>query len=193
MGHRNIVGTLKNGVLHGSYAQWGGYPTGTPREFQTKLREFLNEKDYTLSEVWELLRTKVDEMTYVDEGESPTPDQAEKYAHLTDGRVSTGGDWYATLRNLQGNIVGMLMEGIATDQPNFLKDSLFCEYGMILDFDSDKVVLLRGFNKDRDQQWHHCRSATPQDHDYVGCALDWEGPVHEFLDLDLQALEDRAA
>jgi hypothetical protein len=207
MGTRGVIGTLRNKVLHAAYQQFDTYPTSTGVDLQKELKsriEWTVEQEITADDLFTSLAPLVDKMTYVDSSEKPTQEQAEKYAQFLTKGVSTGDDWYAQLREQQGSLMKRLEAGIATDEPGFVKDSLFCEWGYIFDFDEEKVLILRGFNTREDAQWVHARldpsavrKKVRESKDYpindraiyYGCAVLWTGTMAEFLELDMTAIE----
>lgn len=201
MGTRHIVGTIHNDQLHGSYAQYDGYPTGTGAKLQGELRAFIGSvTDIEL--MWPHITALVAAMRYVDASDNPTPEEAEKYKNVSDLMVSTGRDWYATLREHHGSLMLPLGTGIATDQPDFIKNSLMCEWAYIFDCDLQKVYILRGFNTTRANEWPRAALSAEEAQEeidkavrqgfgpYYGCSLAWEGTLAAFISLDMGELED---
>jgi hypothetical protein len=98
-----------------------------------------------------------------------------------------------------------LNAGIATEDTRFVKDSLFCEWGYIFDFDAKQVLILRGFNTREDTQWQHARLSPAEIKEqkgkaerypngdrpiYYGCAVLWTGTMDEFMKLDMRLVEE---
>jgi len=209
MGTRGVIGTLYKEVLHASYQQYDTYPTSTGADLQKEMRETLEAigEDTDPEDLFPFLVQLVDKMTYVDAGEKPTPEQAKTYAEFLNSKVSTGDDWYSQLREQQGSLMKRLNAGIATEDTRFVKDSLFCEWGYIFDFDAKKVLILRGFNNRADAQWTHARLSPAQIKEqkekaksypagerqiYYGVSVLWTGTMDEFLKAkmeDIEALE----
>lgn len=194
MGTRGIIGFIRNGELHGSYNQFDMYPEGAGKTLQEELRAVM--KTFGTTDIWPTLRNWIDDMRYVKSGDEPTDEEKESFRASWDN-VSTGGDWYSYLRSHQGSLTKRLTSGIMTDEPDFLKDSLFCEYGWIFDTDSEKVLVLRGFNNTRAMEWPLCalseaevelqkKERPNRDPLYYGCSLDWEGTLSDFLALDME-------
>lgn len=206
MGTRGVVGTLKDGVLHASYQQFDTYPTSTGVELQTEMQETLDSigENTDPGDLFPFLAQLVSSMTYVEADKKPTEADMAKFADSLDTRVSTGDDWYALLRKHQGSLMKRLNAGIATEDTAFVKDSLFCEWGYVFDFDAQKVLVLRGFNTREDKQWEHARLSPaqkkaqvdkskrqpPGQRDvYYGVSVLWTGTMEEFLKVDMTALE----
>lgn len=206
MGTRGVVGTLKDGVLHASYQQFDTYPTSTGVALQTEMKETLDVigDNTDPADLFPFMAQLVNKMTYVEADKKPTPEQLAEYRHSHDPSVSTGDDWYALLRKHQGSLIKRLNAGIATEDTAFVKDSLFCEWAYVFDFDAEKVLILRGFNNREDKQWEHARLSPAQIKAetekvkkfpkgersiYYGVSVLWTGTMEEFLAMDMQAVE----
>lgn len=198
MGTRGLIGTICDGAIHGSYNQYDMYPSGAGRALQNEMRGLMADRDIRIDVIFDELRPMVRRLRYVNASEDVPADELAKYEHIHDRRVSTGFDWYSALRGNQGSLLKQLETGVTTDQPDFLKDSLFCEWAYLFDFDNERVLILKGFNQERDREWEHCRvdvdAWTPsyegEELKYFGCAKVWEGALPEFLALDMDKLED---
>lgn len=203
MGTRGVIGTLKGGVLKASYQQYDTYPTSTGKDLQMEMAEII-EEGYEPEDLFGYMAPLVDKMTYVKASDKPTREQAKEYAALLNKGVSTGDDWYAQLREQQGSLMKRLNWGIATDDTTFVKDSLFCEWGYIFDFDAQKVLILRGFNTREDAQWEHARISPVMLNEqkekadkfpgggrgiYYGVSVLWTGTMEDFLKLEMEAVE----
>jgi hypothetical protein len=203
MGTRGVIGTLRNKVLHASYQQFDTYPTSTGVDLQREMQEII-EEGHEPENLFGYMAPLVDKMTYVNAGEKPTKEQATTYAEFLNAGVSTGDDWYAQLRNQQGGLMKRLNAGIATEDTQFIKDSLFCEWGYIFDFDAEKVLILRGFNTRKDAQWEHARLSPAQIKGqkdkaksypkgersiYYGVTVLWTGTMDEFLKVEMKDIE----
>lgn len=203
MGTRGVIGTLKDGVLHASYQQYDTYPSGTGADLQRELKAVMEEEDLVVDpeDLFDHLAPLVDKMTYVEASEKPTREQADRYSMFLNRKVSTGDDWYAQLREQQGSLMKRLNAGIATESTTFIKDSLFCEWGYIFDFDARKVLILRGFNHHEDKQWEHARldeagmakakqaAERVGSQPYLGVSAFWTGTMEEFLNASMEAVE----
>jgi hypothetical protein len=201
MGTRGLIGTIADDALHGSYNQFDMYPTGVGIRLQNELRSFMAENEIAIDDLPGALLPMVRKMRYVNAQDNPTTEELMALSDTHDRGVSTGIDWYSALRECQGSLIRQLIVGIATDQPDFLQNSLFCEWSYIFDLDAKRVLILMGFNKDPDKQWERARVDVDKwkpgfegdKLDYFGCTLAWEGSLPEFLALDMSQLEDDLA
>lgn len=199
MGTRGIIGFITPaGELHGAYNQYDMYPSGVGTTLQEEIREICKE---FAGNPWDTLRAWIADMRYVDARERPTEEEQVAYKASWE-KVSDGEDWYAYLREHQGSLVKRLRAGVMTDDPEFLRDSLFCEWAYVFDLQTRHILILKGFNNDPDRQWHRCR-LTPEEvrkekleatanrqSVYYGCAVAWLGDIDAFLDLDMKAFEE---
>lgn len=56
--------------------------------------------------------------------------------------------WYQLLRGMQGNLIGCLKHSVMLDANDFIKDSLFCEWGYIINLDSLELEVWKGFQNE---------------------------------------------
>ena len=79
------------------------------------------------------------------ETERVTDDWAETL--MTRGVAAKSGDeWYSALRHLQGDLRAYLTLGVApTVEMDWAKNSLFCEWGYLVNFDERTLEVYRGF------------------------------------------------
>lgn len=88
-----------------------------------------------------------------DETDAPTREDVERLANYTNLSVNqqatgdTTPNWYQLLRETQGNPDATLAAGVYEDASNFPLDSLFCEWGYVVDFDLGVFEVYRGFQK----------------------------------------------
>jgi hypothetical protein len=125
----------------------------------------------------EPLVQQVEALTIVTE-ETPRPDEKErrrlqKYAN---GNVSTQDEyWYQTLRETQGDIKEILKSRYLLDGNNFILNSLFCEWGYIINLDEETLEVYKGDQKKRKRLGRY-KKLLPTD-GYYPCALvqvfDW--------------------
>lgn len=184
MGTRGIYGFRKNGVDKLSYNHYDSYP------------DYLGEQiakfcaGYTLPEMNDLY----DKIVMVDESAKPTTEQIGQCvaAGLADLSVSTQkvDDWYCLLRNAQGDLTvldKLIKSGGAAymiDNQEFIKDSLFCEYGYIINLDTNMLEFWVGFQR-TPQEGN--RYGQEQEDGYYPCALKAVFP----LDGDFSGVVDK--
>ena len=53
--------------------------------------------------------------------------------------------WYQLLRGMQGDLISCLKHPVMLDAKDFIKDSLFCEWGYIINLDSLELEVWKGF------------------------------------------------
>lgn len=67
--------------------------------------------------------------------------------------VSTGSDWYAALREDQGHPGAILDRGIVVASTEaWPADSLFCEWGYVIDFEKQVLETYQGFQREPHQE-----------------------------------------
>lgn len=140
MGTRGAYGFFKDGINKVSYNHFDSYPSGLGAE----VMEFIKATpDDQLGEVFSSI-------VMVNENDMPTVeqiDQCKKFANLNVGSQRID-DWYCLLREAQGNL-SSLRNGLRymIDNKDFLADSLFCEWAYIINLDTRKLEVYKGFNK----------------------------------------------
>lgn len=87
------------------------------------------------------------------------------------------------LRNLQGDIKGTLECGLAWNGFTFINDSLFCEWGYIVNFDTKTLEVYQGFQTDPyDKGRYATETRYRSDKSYYSCALIAELPLDHLPD-----------
>ena len=184
MGTRGIIGfIMPDGAVKGSYNQYDMYPDGVGKDIQTELRE--------MNAPLKSMLPDVERIRWVDASETPSDEDRAylKELGINPQNVSVGTDWYAALRDHHGSMRKRVRLGIATSEPDFLKDSLFCEWAYLIDFRTDEVVILQGFNMARDKEAAYCK-AEPNVYGYVGCREAFRGSLDDFLALNLDTFDE---
>ena len=186
MGTRGSFGVRIGGVDKCAYNHSDSYPDGLGQEFVDQVRELVK-----IAETVDI-KALASQLRLVSNDVRPTPEDIEKYKHLSDLRVSEQKltDWYCLLRNGQGNLIELLKLGVMLDGgADFLLDSLFCEYAYILNLDTGMVEVYRGFQKapgsDKGRYAKLHRELMPHEikdgkkvPDYFGVALVGELPMN---------------
>ena len=139
MGTRGLLGFVIDDIVKASYSQFDSYPSGLGVDVANWAKGVID---------WGEVADQVRNLTVVDEGESPAAEQANRLAKFTDSHVSTGDDWYSTLRNCQGDPAAILESGFILDSVAFAKDSLFCEWAYIVNLDTQVIEIYQGFQKE---------------------------------------------
>ena len=166
MSTRGVYGFRKNGVDKITYNHTDSYPDYLGCEILEFCRD-LSVKD--LNKLYELIEM-------INEDIAPTNEQIKickmnKYADFTVSNKSEA-DWYCLLRRLQGNfkVLKTAVEEnkriFMIDNHDFIKDSLFCEYGYIVNLDSEALEFWLGFQREPDET---NRYGTELDDGYYPC------------------------
>jgi hypothetical protein len=164
MGTRGIWGFHKDGKDKLTYNHYDSYPDGLGVVMIT----------FAMAHPIEELNKICDRIKLVKEGSKPTVENIKHYMRVGafNGSVSSGSqdDWYCLLRNAQfnpeayasGDIIHMI------DNHDFIKDSLFCEWGYIINLDTNKLEIYRGFQKNQVSEKNRYKLAKP-DNGYYSC------------------------
>lgn len=91
------------------------------------------------------------ELRVVDPLSKPTDEDIERLKPYSNRGVGTQqmDDWYGVLlRGTQGSPAAMLDAGVIEDAGQFPADSVFAEYGYVVDFDGRAFEAYRGFQKE---------------------------------------------
>lgn len=143
MGTRGAFGFTINGIDKVSYNQFDSYYEGRGLDTVRALRTILK----THGEAW--LRERVAALKVVTDEMKPTAKDIAALAPWTDLNVSEQStqDWYCLTRKAHGDIQAILEMGYLRDAKSFLSDSLFCEYAYLINCDTRKLEVYRGFQK----------------------------------------------
>ena len=140
MSTRGVYGFRKNGVDKLSYNHYDSYPSGLGND----VIEFC--KSMSIKE----LNALYDRLEMINEDIPPTPEQIDFCKPWTNLNVSneSTSDWYCLLHGAQGNL-SAYKDGLRymLDSDYFIKDSLFCEYGYIVNLDNNTLEFWEGFQK----------------------------------------------
>lgn len=145
MGTRGLNGVVIDGAIKAAYNQFDTYPSGLGVVMLAdaqKLRDMDEEGLRFVIQSWR-------EVELVSEDAKPTPEQIAKLEErgFKAQGVSTGDDWYAWLREAQGSLDAYLNAGFMLDSKQFGYDSLFCEWGYLIDLDQRTLEVYEGFQK----------------------------------------------
>lgn len=151
IGTRGIVGVIVDKTAKTSYNHYDSYPEGLGTQVLLSLRTVAAAKD--AREGWAEITRQARAVRMIKDGpeaEKPTDADKAALAEYLDTRVSEGtaDDWYALTRHLQGKLLGMLQAGYMVDAEDFPRDSLFCEWGYVLNLDEGTFEVYKGFIKE---------------------------------------------
>lgn len=141
MGTRGLTGFVVDGEEKLSYQQFDSYPSGVGAEVLTWLRIATDSVDALRD------RARAIKLVGGDDSQPPTAEEIEKLTEYADTGVSTGEltEWYVLLRKQHGRPDLMVESGYMTDDATFVFDSLFCEWGYVIDLDAETFEVYRGF------------------------------------------------
>ena len=166
MGTRGAYGFHKGGVDKITYNHFDSYPTGLGAD----VAEFI--KDHTDEEMNEIF----DRIVMVKSGDMPSAEQVDEcIAYYQRGvSMNTPDEWYGLLRGAQGNLEAHA-KGLRymIDNADFLKDSLFCEWGYVINLDKGVLEIYRGFQKGPERNRYY---QPMSDSGYDNCYLIREVP-----------------
>ena len=138
MGTRGIMGFAIEGEERLAYNHYDSYP-------ESLGVDMLNwATGVTRAEGWDAVKEQARALRYV-ETDKPTPEELKALRFTHDPKVSEGNDWYAALRDTQGDPAKTLAVGLMEDGHEFAQDSLFCEWGYVVDLDHMRLEVYRGF------------------------------------------------
>jgi hypothetical protein len=131
------------------------------------------------------------------EGDKPTPEEIEQLKGNADLGVSGQSfeDWYCLLRNLQGDLRGILNTGVFIDSHDFLSDSLFCEWAYIVNLDEGTLEVYRGFQQEPHTEGRYAGDPIEAPHrtnDYYPVALFGTFPLGEVTKENMEECEKKA-
>lgn len=137
MSTRGFISYVVNGETKTVYNHHDSYPDGLGADVLGWLRKAHEGGARRLAAA----------LRVVDPNSKPTAEDIERLKPYADTRVSTRqlDDWYVLLRGTQGNPAAQLDAGVIEDASNFPRDSLFAEYGYVVDFDGRVFEAYKGF------------------------------------------------
>lgn len=117
------------------------------------------------------LAAAVRNLRMVDPDSVPTQEDIDRLSKYFNANVSQGvpQDWYALFRGTQGNPAEMLAAGVIEDEHDFPLDSLFAEWGYVIDLDKSRLEVYRGFQHHPHTQGRFALRETDRS-DYYPCA-----------------------
>jgi len=139
MGTRGFVGFVSDELETITYNQYDSYPSGMGVDVLNFVRG-MDEEFY---------RNKAANIRHVGDSTPPTRDEVVELIGHANLNVSTGSseEWYVLLRETHGDAKKILDVGFAENAPEWPLDSLFCEWGYLIDFDSRTLDVYQGFQQ----------------------------------------------
>lgn len=182
MGTRGFIGFVIGGDEKIAYNHFDSYPSGLGSNVLSWLwrnRHALICDEVHRGEVGgpvDLAR----KLRVVDPNSKPTAEDVERLRGYTNTNVGTQqvDDWYVLLRETQGNPAAILDAGVIEDGSSFPLDSLFAEYGYLVDLDANRFEAYRGFQKAEHDKGRFATRSGARD-GYHPCALVASWPLDE--------------
>lgn len=144
MGTRGIFGVVVDGEVKASYNHFDSYPDGLGESIVNQVAFML--KEWGTEKMIEQAR----KLVLVNQETKPTIKQIKELKSFTDLKVhnQSTDDWYCVIRELQGNLTDTLVVGLMIEGGDgFALDSLFCEWGYLVNVDDGTLEVYRGFQQ----------------------------------------------
>lgn len=145
MGTRGLMGFASGDTLKAAYNHFDSYP------------DYLGKAvfEWALAADFVEAKAKFSTLEIIDESDNPTDEQIARLtkAGLDPSKVSTGADFYAWLRDCQGDPQATLDSGFITDSVGFGMDPLFCEWAYIVELDKKVVEVYSGDLGQDGERW----------------------------------------
>lgn len=173
MGTRGCYGFYKDGVTKATYNHFDSYIGGLGKD----ILDFIENTSIPI------MNKIFDKIELVRENDIPTIEQIENCQKFTDLEVSNKSimDFYCLLRNAQGDLNAYKTDlKYMIDSKEFLGNSLFCEYGYIINLDKNVLEFYKGFNK-VPQNNRYSKYASKEE-EYKECKLLAEYPLTEIYE-----------
>jgi len=145
MGTRGFIGFVVDDDEKIAYCQYDAYPSGVG----IKVLRWLQAATDSVP----ALRERVRRLRVVSPNATPTRRDIATLARFGDPSVDgpiTNTEitsWYQLLRKTQGNPAAILEAGVIEDASGFPCDSLFCEWGYLVDLAAERFEVYRGFQQ----------------------------------------------
>lgn len=141
MGTRGFVGFVAEGREVIAYQQFDSYPSGVGVDTLRWLR----------SANLDVVAQRVASVKLVSDDVPPTDEDIQALRESYDPQVDQGRSdrptWYQLVRRNQGDLGAMIRAGYVLDASTFPTDSLYAEWGYIVDFDAKRFEVYEGFQE----------------------------------------------
>ena len=143
MGTRGFVGFVAEGREVIAYNHWDSYPGGLG----------VSTLEWLRSANLDVVAKHAPNVKLVSDDIEPTNEDIEALKATYDPNVDQGRSerptWYQLLRGAQGNLGAMIRAGYVEDAGTFPADSLYAEWGYIVDFDMQVFEVYQGFQHEQ--------------------------------------------
>ena len=142
MGTRGFVGFQSDDKETITYNQYDMYPSGNGVGVLEFVRGITADPHKE-----EAYKAKAASLKQVNQDTPPTRDEVVNLIGLSNLNVSNrdAEEWYVLLRETHGDPRAILECGYAEHMPTWPHDSLFCEWGYLIDFDRRVLEVSEGF------------------------------------------------
>lgn len=180
MGTRGVYGFVKNNVDKLTYNHFDSYFNGLGVDIVDFIRKTSIEE---MNQIF-------DKIIMVKETDIPTVEQVIKCYQFANLNVGTQcvSDFYCLLRETQGDLFAYKNTELIymIDDKDFIKNSLFCEYGYIINLDSEKLEIYIGGTKEKINN----RYNTEPFEGYYQCELIKEYPLENIPENWIEECEN---
>lgn len=163
MGTRGFVGFQSDNKETITYNQYDMYPSGTGVGVLEFVRVIARDPHIEAA-----YKAKAAEIKQVNQDTPPTRDEIVNLIQFSNLNVSNrdAEEWYVLLRETHGVPSLILDSGYAEHVPEWPKDSLFCEWGYLVDFDRRTLEVYEGFQTQPVTEGRWAGGLLPTGNDY---------------------------
>jgi hypothetical protein len=164
MGTRGFITFVADGTEKTTYNHFDSYPDGLGKDVLHYLREcsVAGSPDHRWNDGTNTrptmagIRQRALELRVMSPGTPPSPEDIAQLAAYSWGATEHGGtddlrpgqEWYDLLHRTQGDVHEILSAGVIEDNSEFPLDSLFAEWGYVIDMDGDGMFeVYKGFQR----------------------------------------------
>lgn len=163
MSTRGFLGFVANGHETITYVHHDAYPSGLGADVLTWARTVTD---------WDAVRQQAAAIVHIDGSVMPTDEQHQALAEYAKPGVGgskddPGEEWYRLLHGTFGDPAATLSAGLTPHDPNWPGDSLYCEWGYLIDCDAKAFEVYEGFQQGppkgrfADRETHPTSGYTP--------------------------------
>lgn len=151
MGTRNLTMVISNNQTKvAQYGQWDGYPDGVGLGVLEFIRGVdLPEFKKNIDKIKWLTDEQIDEINKTESWDTKYPylsrdASSEVLNAIHYGKMNIGSN-YNGVSQIDVSVIGLL------NKEGFAKDSLFCEWGYVIDLDKNSLDVYTGFQKEKQE------------------------------------------
>jgi hypothetical protein len=166
MSTRGTLGIRYDGQDKLVYNHSDSYPEGLGDAIYQDIKAEIEKNRIPLDSLIGLWRQQALAARLIAKVRHSMPTEADKHRcrvlNLVNLQVSeqSEDDWYCLLRNAQGKLLTLLNVGLFLDAGGFILNSLHCEWGYILNLDSEELEVYKGFQSQPHQKGRYAAITT---------------------------------